>query len=333
IVFAYLAAREAVPDKPLVAVTAAGFIAFIPQHIAMMAGINNDSLSELLIAVGLWLTLRIHSRRSEISDWRFGILEFGLLGFVIGLAFITKSQAYVLAPVAGVMLLFKWRRDGWGERRMFVQRAAIVFVPALIVGSLFWARNVAVYGWPDFMASIRHDQVVADQPRTKQWIEEFGTTEVLRRFGQTTFQSFWGQFGWMGVVMDRRVYWALGAYSVGLVVGLGIGGWRLVASGQRPAANSHQLGAIVLLTVSALLTLGLYLYYNLTYVQHQGRYLFPALIPIGLGASVSLWAWAAVAEVLIKRKIGWLVPLGALVCMAALDVFALYRFILPALPS
>ncbi len=326
IVFTYLAVCEVFPDRPFIAATAAGFIAFIPQHIAMMAGINNDSLSELLIAIGLWRILR--ANRLGFGRW-----DLAFLSAVLAAAFITKSQAYVLAPVAGVMLLFKWRRDGWGERRMFVQRAAIVFVPALIVGSLFWARNVAVYGWPDFMASIRHDQVVADQPRTKQWIEEFGTTEVLRRFGQTTFQSFWGQFGWMGVVMDRRVYWALGAYSVGWVVGLGIGGWRLVASGQRPAANSHQLGAIVLLTVSALLTLGLYLYYNLTYVQHQGRYLFPALIPIGLGASVSLWAWAAVAEVLIKRKIGWLVPLGALVCMAALDVFALYRFILPALPS
>ena len=54
LIFAYLAVREVVPDRPFVAVTAAGFIAFIPQHLGMMAGINNDSLSELLIAIGLW---------------------------------------------------------------------------------------------------------------------------------------------------------------------------------------------------------------------------------------------------------------------------------------
>ncbi len=341
IVFACLAGREAVPDRPLVAVTAAGFIAFIPQHIAMMAGINNDSLSELLIAVGLWLTLRIHSRRSEISDWRFG-----LLGFVIGLAFITKSHAYLLAPVAGIMLLLKWRDEGRGEWRAFARRAAIVFIPALIIGGWWWGRNLSVYGWPDFMASIRHDQVAADQPRTIDWITQYGQTEVVRRFLETTFHSFWGQFGWMGVPMPEKYYWALGVFTAGLVLGFGL--WALGIVRNRNSQfiiGNSQLDAVILLLISALLTLGLYLYYNLTYVQHQGRYLFPTLVPISLAASLSLWAWGEVlqkaAAVMLsaagakylwaEHSIAWLVPFGALACMAALDVFALYRFILPAL--
>lgn len=369
IVFAYLAAREAVPDKPLVAVTAAGFIAFIPQHIAMMAGINNDSLSELLIAVGLWLTLRIHSRRSEISHWRFWILEFGLLGFVIGLAFVTKSHAYLLAPVAGIMLLLKWRDEGRGEWRAFARRAAIVFMPALIIGGWWWGRNLSVYGWPDFMASIRHDQVAAGQPRTKDWITQYGQTEVVRRFLETTFHSFWGQFGWMGVPMPEKYYWALGVFTAALVVGLVIRELRLEIKAR---TNQSLISSHYLLVTSAVLTLGLYLFYNLTYVQHQGRYLYPALVPISLAASLSLWAWggvlqkaaavmlsAAGAKYLWARQpssqmranrdasekaepetlrgfaaqsdIAWLVPLGALVGMAALSQFALYRFIIPAL--
>ncbi len=340
IVFAYLAARELTDDKWL-PVIAAGFIAFIPQHVAMMAGVNNDSLSEFLIAIGLWLILR--ANRLGFGNW--------FLGFAIGLAFVTKANAYVLAPVAGVMLLLVWRRSGLRMQsadasrtpfaqtsRMhpsaslrtssaptFVRSALIIFVPALLIGSLWWGRNLYVYGWPDFMASIRHESVVVGQPRTSEWIAQFGAMEVARRFAQTTFQSFWGQFGWMGVVMDRRVYLVLLIFTVGLVIGLTLS--RLTPHASRPI----QRDGLIILTVSALLTLALYLYYNISFVQHQGRYLFPALIPLALAAAASLREWGRVVESVSRQKIRWVVAVAALISMAALDVLALYRFIIPAL--
>ncbi|MBI3244017.1 MAG: glycosyltransferase family 39 protein [Chloroflexi bacterium] len=335
IVFAFLAVREAVGvtvgathESPL-PLLAAGFIAFIPQHVAMMAGVNNDSLSELLIAIGLWLILRINR---QIWD-----LGFGILGFVIGLAFITKSQAYVLAPVAGLMLLLAWRRNLQlpitnNQLRSLSTRLVVVFIPALLIGSLMWWRNITVYGWPDFMAASRHNLVVADQPRTSQWVAEFGSTEVMRRFFQTTFQSFWGQFGWMGVVMDGRVYTVLLVYTLLLIGGLVIGYWRNrgLENSPREASNSL-ISNYYLLITSGLLTLGLYLYYNLSYVQHQGRYLFPALIPLGLAAAVGLSGWGGILSRLTRRDMSWVVGAVALIAMAALDVFALYRFIVPAL--
>jgi hypothetical protein len=176
------------------------------------------------------------------------------------------------------------------------------------------------------MASIRHDQVVADQPRTRQWVESYGPAEVMRRFAQTTFQSFWGQFGWMGVVMDGRVYQALAAYSALLALGA-----MLSLLVKQPAPDPRRMEAVILLLISCLLTLGLYVFYNLTYVQHQGRYLFPALIPIGLAAASGLAWWGGRAEAVTRQKIGWAVPAGALAAMGLLAVVALYRFILPAL--
>ena len=44
----------------------------------------------------------------------------------------------------------------------------------------------------------------------------------------------------------------------------------------------------LLLACSGLLTLSTYLGYNLTFYQAQGRYLFPALIPLGLAWSFGL---------------------------------------------
>ncbi|MBL7184651.1 MAG: hypothetical protein ISS50_09415 [Anaerolineae bacterium] len=46
--------------------------------------------------------------------------------------------------------------------------------------------------------------------------------------------------------------------------------------------------ALGLLALSALFTLLSYFWYNLTFVQHQGRYLFPALVPLGLAFALGL---------------------------------------------
>jgi hypothetical protein len=183
------------------------------------------------------------------------------------------------------------------------------------------------------MATLRHNLEVADQPRTSQWLSSFGAAEVARRFVVTTFQSFWGQFGWMGVVMDRRVYLALLVFSAALALGAGWSAWRHY----RDLIPFERDGAKILLACVAC-TVGLYLYYNLTFVQHQGRYLFPALIPIALAAVAGLWQWAAwIIQGLRLKSLSRqttaeaVLVLAPVALMAVLDVFALYRFILPSL--
>ena len=325
IVFTFMAAREISthPRMNLLALAAAGFVAFIPQHVAMMAGVNNDSLSELLIAIGLWLILR------ELPMRRGG----WALGIVMALAVVTKSHAYVLMPATAAMLFLCWRRGRLNSGALTFWRLVALFGPALLVGLAWWGRNVAVYGWPDVMATMRHNLVVADQPRTSQWLASFGLVEVARRFVVTTFQSFWGQFGWMGVVMDQRVYAALLVYTAGLALGAA---WT-ARRHYRDLIPFERDGAKILLA-SAFFSAALYLYYNLTFVQHQGRYLFPALIPIALAAVVGLWQWAdwlhsalhlrAARPTALMETAVMLIPIGL---MAALDLFALYRFILPSL--
>lgn len=317
VLFAYLAVRE-LSGKESLSLMAAGFIAFIPQHIAMMAGVNNDSLSELLIAIGLWLVIKVNGQPH-------GKL-YPALAATLGLAFVTKANAYVLAPVSGVILLLIWRREGWREWKNSVRRALTVFVPAWAMGALWWGRNLLVYGIPDFMGAIRHEAVVVGQPRTAEWIEQFGAADFTRRFFQTTFQSFWGQFGWMGVVMDARVYALLLIFTVALIVAAAWGAWQW-----RRSISRVQLDGLVAFGVSGLLTLALYLYYNLSFVQHQGRYLFPALVPLSVAAAVALAVVGHILERVTRREVGWLAGVGSLAALAALDLIALYRFILPAL--
>lgn len=317
VLFAFLAVRELFPDEPVFALTAAGFVAFVPQHVAMMAGVNNDSLAELVIAVTLWAVLR--------DKEGLGVRGYGVMGLLVGAAFVTKTTAYVVAPVVGLAIILKGRREGWGAAQ-YARAFAFVFGPALAIGALGWGRNLAVYGWPDFLGLRRHAAVVVGQPRTAEWIAEFGGAEVARRFVVTTFRSFWGQFGWMGVVMDARVYWSLLAFTVFILIGLVYAGF---GHARAMPFTPEQRDGLAVLSVSLLATVALYLYYNLTFVQHQGRYLFPALIPIAFGAAAGL-SGTSIRH--MPSAISHLLPLGAIALLAALDVLALYRFIVPGLP-
>jgi hypothetical protein len=88
----------------------------------------------------------------------------------------------------------------------------------------------------------------------------------------------------MGVLLDQRIYQALAVLSalatIGFLVWL-VRIWRI-----RSTLPRWQWVAGGLLTLWALLTLASYLWYNMTFLQHQGRYLFRALLPIGLAVAL-----------------------------------------------
>lgn len=325
IFLAYHIARLLFPQAEWVAWSTAIFVAFIPQHIAMLASVNNDSLSELLIALLLYLLLRWVTRDGirKLGDDRRWLIGLGL---VLGLGFLTKATVYLMAPVLAVVLLWQY----WGTWQRLFQAGVLLFSPAFLLGAFWWVRNVLVYGGLDILGKVAHDAVVVGQPRTAEWIGQYGLTETIERFLQTTFNSFWGQFGWMAVPMQPEVYWLLLILCGTAVLGLLFYRFTTI---QLPAQFRSRLPVLILWLIF-LLTLGIHVGYNMTFVQHQGRYLFPALIPIALGLSLGLGTWLLLVERPFHRERPLLVnlfPLGLGAALVLLDLFALFRFILPQL--
>ena len=72
-----------------------------------------------------------------------------------------------------------------------------------------------------------------------------------------------------------------------------------------------------------------YIYYNFEFQQWQGRYLFPALIPIALVlvCGVDYWRARLVAPWAAAR---WLTPL-LMMSLFVLDLYLLFRVIVPGL--
>jgi hypothetical protein len=350
--------REFAPERPGIAWLGAGIAAFIPQFLAIMSGVNNDALVMALLWLWLWMALR----------YLRGAMPPYALGLVMGALLLTKSTGYGVLILAPAAIFIRYRREGQ-PARWLLQEAAHILLLGLLLGGLWWGRNLHVYGWPDVMGLIRHDEIVVGQPRTADWIALDGLSFFINA-PRTTFRSFWGQFGWMKVVLDARIYQGLAIFT-----GLGLWGaawrWReAIRAGLRP----RQRDALTLLGLSAGITIAMFVGYNTTFVQHQGRYLFPALPLFGLAMAeglnrlqerqlavgtalimalgivglvivgllmrdLPLWPIALIGASAVALTIAALQPAswhkitgaGVILALIALDVWCLFGFLVPTL--
>lgn len=331
VTLAYAIARICFTAFPSYALLTAGIVAFIPQHIAMMSSINNDSLAELVAALTLFATCCYLGLG---SGWIARELRRPIaLGLLLGIAFVTKLTIYPLSAVLFVAIL--WKHRGLLPRAFWlnvIRDGAIVFGVGMPIGSAFWIRNAATYGGFDILAQAAHDRVVVGQPQTTDLIAKSGAGFWVSDFAATVFRSFWGQFGWMGVPMTDRIYLVLfgltGLAAVGILIyvvndGVRGGRWFDPQAVTIGGWTYPQRGLILIFGLLILLTFGTLIYWNLKYVQFQGRYLFPALIPIALLFAGGFGAWFA-----LLRRHSWALIL--IVGLAAFDLYVLFRIILPA---
>ena len=294
--------RQMWPERRDLAWGTAAFMATLPMHVAMTAVMNNDVLAALVLALIVWLLLRAGQQgwTAPRAVW---------IGLLLGLALLTKLQAYIAAPLVGLAWLWSASR---AHRRgeplgPLVGRALLVGGVALLLVLPWLARNVSVYGWSDPLAMVRHDEVVVGQLTTQELLDEIGIVAFMRRLVQTTFQSFWGQFGWMGVLLPARVYQALAALSALALLGV-VDALPALRTAWRDEAKRY---SFLLLGAWGVFTVAGFLWYNIQYVQHQGRYLFPALVPLGLLGTFGV-------QRLLRRRPLWVLGLLAIMATALL---------------
>jgi hypothetical protein len=274
------------PARPAQALALSAFCAYVPMHAALAAAINNDILGELMLLAALLGALRIQPRALQ-------------LGLLLGLCLLAKTTAYIALPLA---LLALGLRLGWRRGlRLFAGAAAI----ALALALPWLARNLLVYGWADPLGWRRHDAIVVGQPRTAELLSAKGLAGAARQAAWDTFRSFWGVFGWMGVPMDERLY-----YALALATAVALAGLAAWASHVLKCARTRR--SLLLLGAWGLLSLAGLAWYNIKFAQHQGRYLFNAM-PV----------WGAIFTVGLKeaRRRAW--PLAGALLLAAAGALAL----------
>ncbi len=282
LVATFLCARTSLPRRPWLWLAVPAFVAFIPMHLFVAGSVENDSLSELVLST---LLLGV------LSAWPAAVL-----GLLLGLAVLTKVTIYV--PALLLVAAAVRRRAG---------AAAQALAAAMVVSGWWIVRNALTYGWADPLAQRRQAEVAGSQVQSSG----FGLPE-LWRFAATSFRSFWGQFGWMSIPLTEREYRALIVLTA-----LACAGWFVVAIRRQPLPSGWPFLALAWVGVVA----G-DLAYNLKFVQPQGRYLFPALVPIAI-------FYVAGFAALFPRR-AQPAALGALsMALLAFSAYALQRDLVP----
>ncbi len=281
LVVAYATARSAFPKEPLLALATCAFIATLPQHVAMSAAINNDTLAEAVLSLILLVLIsrlgrpeRGQRKASSRSLRGFDLTPY-ILGVLLGLALLTKTTIYVSILLVPLAALLARSQGKTFAKTVGFKSLLLICGLALVISGWWFARNVTVYGDTDLFGLKRHDAVVAAQPRTG----EFDLT-AAKNFAVVSFESFWAQFGWMGVPADDRTYAVLGMVSALAAVGLVL--FLLRAVVDRKLLSWLQRFSLLLLAAALLLVFLEMFLYNLRYLQPQGRYLFPAILSMGV---------------------------------------------------
>ena len=320
VICAYAVGKLMLPRRPQIALGAALFVAFIPQHTAILAAVSNDALAELIVGLGLVGIVR-YLRDGSPPAWALGLL--------VGAGFLTKASTFFLAGLVPLAILLRgWALSNRRARDLLLAWAAFL-APALILGAVWWGRNLSVYGFPDLFGLARHDLVVTDQLRTADLIAQIGANAYLQRAVSDTFNSFWGQFGWMALPLPSWAYTLIALFLLLAAVGAVIG-WLLDRRSPEPAlqdaADSRwKRLAWLALALTVILGVAQYVYYNSEFVQFQGRYLYPTLIPLGIGLAIGIDGWRRlIARGVDRRKrlpaFRWL----TVAAMALLIPFNLY---------
>ncbi|MER3474953.1 MAG: hypothetical protein C4335_13225 [Armatimonadota bacterium] len=273
VVTVYRIGRLLVPEQPAIALTGAGMSALLPMHVAICSAVNNDSLANLLFALVLMEFALLYTQ-SKPSRWV--ALRMGLWA---GLAGLTKVTALLLIPTMVVGWLMVTRTRGtrvWLGMLVSVGLALAMMFP-------WFVRNMQLYDDPLLLRAF--ERTFAGTARAEQFLQAgVSMNEYLRQVADWTYRSFWFAYGTPATAgkgipnfLPDRVYLLLGVWHLVALGGFALALWR-----EREQFAEGALRWWAVAGVLFLLVLGAFVRFILTYFQTQGRYLYPALVPLVL---------------------------------------------------
>ncbi len=306
ILTAFLCVRALFPAQPLLALGTAAFIAFLPMNLALSASVSNDALTNLVIALALWRLSLLARDAGQFAQFpRLSLRCALILGGLVGIGIWTKTSTLLLAPTIMAACYFIARQG-----LISPKEAGRIAVVSLGVGGLIGApwllRNQVLYGDPLaqhlFETAFRNTAQASDLIR---YVFGGSIGAYLWGVAQWTFASFWGVFDSMRLFWGQNptghppspaqplplVYNILGLCCLAAGVGLCVFVRRRYDWTAAQGAVLSMFGVLVALTWLA------HLRFVLVFFQAQGRYWYPALLPLALFFVLGLRGLAARARV------------------------------------
>ena len=299
VVVAFQTARMLFPENLFVRITAPSLVLFLPQQAFISSTVNDGNLTVLLCSLAVYsLVAFVQRPRASCLLWS-GVATVGAMA--------TKPTGWFLLPCI-VVVTVVWL---WKERQKIALWQTALFLLALLAGSsaglLFRERELHILFLNQLAAKLNGETPWLSHP-----VETYGI------FVSTAYRSFWAQFGWMNILVDEWWYWILGVLaSAGFI---GFARWlRREPHRSLRQAMSIQF-AMICLSVTVLISWATVAPVGITFCQ--GRYLFPAIIPIAMVLATGWSEWIAESS----RKCA---AVGFLLGAIFFDGMCLFRYIIP----
>jgi hypothetical protein len=328
----FAAARLLLPQEPGTAVLAAGIAALLPMRQAVYSSVGNDALTELLFSLFLLSVLSV--MRNGLTAARAA-----QTGAAVGLALATKGSAVLLLPLSAAAL-WVWRLGGEDSRALLRFGAVMVSVAALLSAPVY-VRNLRLFGAltpfkafaREFEGTAKASDWIGKQPLSVDPVSgSLQPGPVMDRLGYTllvanwTCRTFLGSWTPPGKPAEQGIprflpppFYLLGALPL-LFVPIGL--WRLHMR-RKEMFIPLQVHFIRLMFATLLLVALSFAAFTFHWFQAQGRYLYPAMLPMAV-----LGAMGFRAAVPPSRRAA---ATGAFLgLLALLDFLFLFTAILPA---
>ena len=263
-----------------IAILSAAFAALLPSNCSLSGSISNDPLLILCIS---W-SFAFSARAFNSEEYAHITRPMLCAAVFAGLACITKSSG--LVALAGLFATAICLRKRVPVGKLF----GFSFI-AILIALPVWLRNITLYGDPlaqnvfkeAFGGSAQKSAIIA----TIEASGAPGSPEVqywMNWVGYWTARSFIGVFGYMDIwlnasgraISNKDPNWLYKAIIAFLVI-TKIGFLFYLRNKWKEIEKPVFIGLLI-----AILTLLVFIGFNMTYFQAQGRYLLPALAPTAM---------------------------------------------------
>lgn len=244
---------ELISDKKEIFFFSLIIAASIPQFQFISSVINNDSMANLFATISVFYFLHFLKNPLKLKNYIFAALFTGF-GIII------KKTILFLIPLAIIIFLFLLITNK--NRRILLINSVIFIIIVFFITSFIFLRNYVLYN--EFLAGTMEQISMPQFVETKQLFSYY----FIQPFSTGFTRSFIGVFGWMNVPLPLYI-------TVFYVFLLGTG---LLFSLYKIVKLQEKY--LLFLLLSAFICLGGVIYFNLTFTQYQGRYLFPVISAI-----------------------------------------------------
>ncbi len=274
------------------------FAATLPQYIFVSSIINNDNLANLLSTISIYLILNLLKNPLNKKYYL-------RTGIILGLSLITKKTLFYLIP--GIFIIYFYLFFSSGKNFAVLKQILISFLIVLLISSWYFIRNKVIYS--DILALQMERSTMQSLIKEKSIFSFYFITP----FSPSIVRSFIGVFGWMNLPLHISIYIVYLIPMLSSVAGL----YRYLKS------KDKQLMYVYSLILFFAICLGGIIYFNLTFTQSQGRYMFPVL------SSISILFIIGITTIIKKYRISEIMIYIITVFFVITDllsIFTLYNF-------